>query len=78
MDALIRFAFDSEQREVTHGLKENSDRADILTERPIVFEYEGKDDTNSVIGDISCYECPEHNFFDIADFCKEKGRHENK
>ena len=77
MNTFIRITFDSDQWEVTHRLEENSDRADILTERSVVFEYEGKNDTDPVIDDVPRYKCPKHNPFDIADFCKEKRWYEN-
>ena len=76
--AFVFFAFDANQRKITHRLKKHGDRTEIFAERPVVFEYERKSDTYPVIGDIARYERPEHDPFDIADLCKKKGCHKNK
>ena len=78
VDAFVFFACDADQREAAHGLQEDGDRADVLTERPIILENKGKDDPDSVIRNIPGYECMEHDSFYVAGFCKKERRHKDQ
>ena len=41
MNALILIAVDAQQGKIAHGLEKNRNGAQVLAERPIIFESEG-------------------------------------
>ena len=63
--------FDPQKGEITHWFQKNSDRTDIFTKCPVIFEHKGQGDADPVICEIARDECPKHNAFDIPDFSKE-------
>ena len=48
MDALILIAVDAQQRKLAHGLEKHRDGTQILAERPIIFESEGKRNADKI------------------------------
>ena len=42
MDTFALVAMNAQEREITHGLEKHRDRAQILTERPVILEDKGK------------------------------------
>ena len=53
MDAFALIAVDAQQRKITHGLEKHRDRAQILTERPVILEDKGKRNACNVVKHIS-------------------------
>ena len=49
MDALILIAVDAQQRKIAHGLEKHRDGTQILAERPIIFESEGKRNADNIV-----------------------------
>ena len=49
MDALILIAVDAQQRKIAHGLEKNRDGTQVLAERPIIFESEGKRNADNIV-----------------------------
>ena len=49
MDALILIAVDAQQRKIAHGLENHRDGTQILAERPIIFESEGKRNADNIV-----------------------------
>ena len=49
MDALALIAVDAQQRKIAHGLEKHSDGTQILAERPIIFESEGKRNADNIV-----------------------------
>ena len=52
MDALILIAVDAQQRKIAHGLEKHRDGTQILAERPIIFESEGKRNADNIVKHI--------------------------
>ena len=52
VDALVLIAVDAQQRKVTHRLEEYRDRTQILAERPVIFESEGKRNADNIVKHI--------------------------
>ena len=49
MNALILIAVDAQQRKIAHGLEKHRDGTQILAERPIIFESEGKRNADNIV-----------------------------
>ena len=49
MDALALIAVDAQQRKIAHGLEKHRDGTQILAERPIIFESEGKRNADNMV-----------------------------
>lgn len=49
MDALALIAVDAQQRKIAHGLEKHRDGTQILAERPIIFESEGKRNADNIV-----------------------------
>ena len=53
MDTFALVAMNAQEREITHGLEKHRDRAQILTERPVILEDKGKRNACNVVKHIS-------------------------
>lgn len=49
MDAFALIAVDAQQRKIAHGLEKHRDGTQILAERPIIFESEGKRNADNIV-----------------------------
>ena len=49
VDALVLIAVDAQQRKIAHGLEKHRDGTQILAERPIIFESEGKRNADNIV-----------------------------
>ena len=49
MDALALIAVDAQQRKIAHGLEKHRDGTQILAERPVIFESEGKRNADNIV-----------------------------
>ena len=52
MDALALIAVDAQQRKIAHGLEKHRDGTQILAERPVIFESEGKRNADNIVKHI--------------------------
>ena len=49
MDAFVLVAVDAQQRKIAYGLEKHRDGTQILAERPIIFESEGKRNADNIV-----------------------------
>lgn len=78
VDAFILFTLDADQRVIAHGFEEHCNRTNIFAESPVVFKCKRKQNTDSVICYVPCYERQKHDPFDITDFGKKQRCHKDK
>ncbi len=76
MDAIILVAVDAQQRKITHGLEKHRDRAQILTERPVILERKCQSNACDVIKRVPGKEQSEHDLLQICDFHQEQAGHQ--
>ena len=78
MDALILIAMDAQQRKIARGLEKHRNRTQILAERPIIFEQEGKRNADNVVKRIPCEEQPEHDLLQVRYLHQKQSGHQRQ